>query len=775
MEEIMNSSPPALHIAKRPRVEPELVLAACRTCRSGHRRCDRVRPDQECIYPEHPPSSMPKPQSRRASDSGKSSLPRAKVACTNCRKAKRRCDGQQPSCAQCMHRNLNCEISIPGQSSQIFYRPSPESASHQPISRARARSDSPIVDPNDTTIGLNRERPSAASASSVEIIENGANQTYRTPTSSEPPHSVRRDRPSPNSPILSRSRQATSHHQDMRMSESIISVECSPQEAIEVKELDTNILLLQLREAISQRTDMSKPGPTVQADEELKRLSQIGKSGVIQRSPDPAYLTLPSRHTADHLLATYLTREYVNLPIFHLPNLQAEYVELWKSEPTSDDTEIFRGILNGIFALACLTTSPTDRRDARLYYARAQQLIQLDGLETGTLATVQAHIIASQYLIAINLPKAAWKSIKIALGVAQSLRLHLSSGSHHSRNRSDKELAKKIWHSCILLERSIALNLGSNMLVTPRLFQVPLPIPLENEYIDIIFGGEPVFSAERPSIIEFFAASCRLFERYEDIVDIQESLRKTRGHPRKVLETFDCQKLLDADRLLCNWVSSLPPYLQPGSDHASLTNPIAQRQHNLLRIRYLTVRLLLWRPLLGLLAAAPDILSKPIQRDIYPVFESPLLYTITRHGALSCIRSAQEITHILTSNRHFNVRLDCLGPVPAWWENIGTIFTCALVILAARICPKRVLNELPGGAKGLEETWLGCTDLLSEYSGISSRAKTHWSVLESLVAVVAGIAESGIDEYAPDDLEEASMGKFHDVSWLEALPIDLPL
>src|SRR6266487_6610505 len=111
--------------------------------------------------------------------------------------------------------------------------------------------------------------------------------------------------------------------------------------------------------------------------------------------------------------------------------------------------------------------------------------------------------------------------------------------------------------------------------VTRHAFRAPLPTPLENEYIDVLFGGEPVAGTDRPSIIEFFTASARLYDRLEEIVAIQDELRLTGScSVQKKLENFDPQNLIKLDRLLCNWQAALPPFLQPDADRLALSSPI---------------------------------------------------------------------------------------------------------------------------------------------------------------------------------------------------------
>ena len=193
----------------------------------------------------------------------------------------------------------------------------------------------------------------------------------------------------------------------------------------------------------------------MESGQELRRLSDIGrsKSGLKAPAPDAVDLVLPARKVADHLMAIYLTREYVNLPIFNLPNFESKYVALWTGEDLLDDLVVFRGMLNMMFALGSLTTNPINQNEASTYFIRGQNIIRLGGLEGKDISHIQAYLIASQYLLAINNTAAAWNSVGLAVRIAQSLRLHLSSGSQYLHRREERELARRLWHSCMIMER----------------------------------------------------------------------------------------------------------------------------------------------------------------------------------------------------------------------------------------------------------------------------------------------------------------------------------
>lgn len=220
---------------------------------------------------------------------------------------------------------------------------------------------------------------------------------------------------------------------------------------------DPSPFMAGLKQAILQRTDTSKPGTTHDSENELERLDSQRKDNASLKTataaPDPKDMELPVQDRADHLISDYLTREYVNLPIFNLTSFQTKYRAIWTEEDVPEDMGVFRATLNIMFALVSLALVPNNRNEASMYFTRAQNILRIGGLEGEDIAHVQAYILASQYLLAVNNMSAAWKSIGIAISTAQSLRLHLNSGWHHHRNRKDRELGKRLWHSCIIVQR----------------------------------------------------------------------------------------------------------------------------------------------------------------------------------------------------------------------------------------------------------------------------------------------------------------------------------
>ncbi|KAG5299335.1 fungal specific transcription factor domain-containing protein [Histoplasma capsulatum G186AR] len=817
----------------------------CSNCQLKHIRCDGAQPvcstclqkDRICQYPQSSPAAA-KPNVHQLA-----TKKRAFSACLVCRAAKRRCSGEVPVCGPCQKRGLEakCEYDsapplqrkrLEPHRSSLPESPSDERPSKQPrTSLPRVLKDTngnlDISVPSSQNSQAHRRRASPSfqlvgaisetppeSDKSHEGDDEGSviQDDEKLDSPSDVQLSAHRDQ---NFPFRIRTlsnyeRRRQSHHirphtpedpdialEAQQSSDSDVSEEevNDKEESPEPSEgdnetNDANFFLSRVRQAVFQRTGVSKPGSTVQSDRELKRLDKManrkGKSSIL--SADSRDLRLPHRTVSNKLVSTYLMREFVNLPLFQRDTFTNRYEKLWgnvklwdSGTEVLDEDCLFIGFLFGVFALATLLLNPGDLKDAEQYFARAQNLVFLNGIEKGGILHIQVYLVLAQYLVADNNLPVAWRFVGLAIRAGQSLHLHLVSGSHHLTLRDNQELARRVWHCSLMLERIIAMKMGITTL-TKHSFETPLPIPGDRDYIDRLSFNDSAdrnATVDRPSIIEFFNNSTRLYNRYNDIILIQEELRSTSNSgARKKIDAFDPQLLITVDQSLANWQAGLPPFLHPDTNVNSLNYLLAKRQHNILRIRYLHMRLLLWRPLLAIVAAtSPDIdarsqmqkpTSQPSRRGLaIDKIEIPLTHIIAHESAVKCILAAAEIINIIdeVESRGTDVinGYDTLS-IPAVWETTGYVFACAQVFIAARRCPKGVIDDL-GGMQVISEGAWRSIELMRKYTIIWPRAKVCLMTLEKLDSLFP----PGRDEYTDGPRDNA----MNDLSWLECLPIDL--
>jgi hypothetical protein len=170
---------------------------------------------------------------------------------------------------------------------------------------------------------------------------------------------------------------------------------------------------------------------------------------------EPDYV-LPPRSTADRLIQIYWTESHTLYPFVHKPSFQKEYEELWTGSD-SPNTPMFHCILNIAFALGCQLNAaiPPESRESvsMVYFERSRQLLHFDILEGGDFEVVQALLLMGQYLQSTNSPSRCWNVVGMAVRIAQGLGLHHQGTKSMLSTQRDREMRRRVWHGCVLMDR----------------------------------------------------------------------------------------------------------------------------------------------------------------------------------------------------------------------------------------------------------------------------------------------------------------------------------
>jgi hypothetical protein len=165
---------------------------------------------------------------------------------------------------------------------------------------------------------------------------------------------------------------------------------------------------------------------------------------------------LPMRSTADSLLGIYWSEIHPFFPFVHKPSFQKQYDVLWERD-ASPVARRFHCMLNTIFALSCQLNRnlrPKARRAASSsYFNRAKTLLHFDLFEPGTLEDVQALLLMGQYLQNTTAPAKGWAVVGSAIHSLQGLRLHRDGTTTPTSIQRDREMFRRIWHGCHMMDR----------------------------------------------------------------------------------------------------------------------------------------------------------------------------------------------------------------------------------------------------------------------------------------------------------------------------------
>ena len=286
---------------------------------------------------------------------------------------------------------------------------------------------------------------------------------------------------------------------------------------------------------------------------------------------------LPPRKKADSLMASYWKYVDVLYPYLDKAQMQEDYEKTWRGDSSVSDERSFLCLLNIIFALSCQIEGSTalgDReRSATVFYLRAREL--LDVVETGSVRSVQSYLLLGQYFQSTNESHPCWVFVGLGIRTAQSLGLHLPETSERMSDIRTREMLRKVWHGCILMDRVLSMTYGRPCMIGPRAtLTVPLPLALDEEHLLLGPARQHSVQAQRPSVIDFYIFSLTLYEILHDIlfsyytVDIEQSRpvggrydryfgysSSTNGHP----------SVFELERRLSRWEDSIPDHLKIGN------------------------------------------------------------------------------------------------------------------------------------------------------------------------------------------------------------------
>ncbi|OQU97619.1 Fungal Zn2-Cys6 binuclear cluster domain-containing protein isoform 2 [Cladophialophora immunda] len=440
-------------------------------------------------------------------------------------------------------------------------------------------------------------------------------------------------------------------------------------------------------------------------------------AGKVQKD-DPGYI-LPVRAVADDLMRLYWAEIHPIFPFVHRPSFKRQYNSLWTGEGIPP-TRLFHCNLNVIFALSCqmnLALSAEARASsAASYYERGQRLLCFDVTELGTFETVQSLLLVAQYFQSINNQSRCWAILGTAVRTAQSLGLRREF-SMSFMTQCEKEMFRRVWHGCILLERIVAHTLSFPATISEFPAQsIPLPSAVDDEYLSTDVDVENRQPSDQPSELEFFIQTMKLHgiltevtSQFYATTDPSDTTKTTRSSSS--LKEPHYRFVVDIEEKLNFFWSSLPRFLDSAKRDPDRSDKEARgvflHQSRVLQNRFLFTRILLFRPFLAQLTSKQNYHpTSKLLSDELSVKQSILV-----RSAIICIKSAQELISQLNEDFGRNASV-----LPAYWYNVIFVYTAATTILAARVYPIPLVNF---GQTDLDRTWQQAIHILDRYERLN--------------------------------------------------------
>ena len=187
--------------------------------------------------------------------------------------------------------------------------------------------------------------------------------------------------------------------------------------------------------------------------------------------------SLPPRRLADWLLEVYFNNNHIFYPWLHKESFMVKYEALWtnKDNDTSRSLpdvglgghncppSVFNCALNAMFAIACEFSNmdPRDKRtSSMMFYERMKSLMNIDILDSGSLAHVQALLIVAIYLQSTQYPKRCWNVIGMAHRMAVGLGLQ-NRRQFNDMTALEQEIRWRAWCACVQMDMYVLIQFTS--------------------------------------------------------------------------------------------------------------------------------------------------------------------------------------------------------------------------------------------------------------------------------------------------------------------------
>ncbi|KAJ5310835.1 CCAAT-binding transcription factor subunit B [Penicillium atrosanguineum] len=371
---------------------------------------------------------------------------------------------------------------------------------------------------------------------------------------------------------------------------------------------------------------------------------------------------LPSRADADQLVDVYWRYVDPIEPILDRDHFTKDYEASYCTPGASlrVDHDIWLSILNTVFALAIQRQegTPLKKRNeaGNRYFRRAWAFVPAESIlwKPGSIELVQCLMLMNRYLHCTNNQQKTWMTAGLAMRIAQTICCHLPETPSTRETDNEKRLKRKIWASCVALDRCVSWSLGK----TSTLVLVPSPDS----------GCQQ--NGKRPEHLRW--------ELHEIGNQIQLAQTQSRSSPTKDGVLHLCQQdkyhtvAVHLDACLNKWENSLPSDWQLQNIRFMGDNT-SRAERYMLHLRLLHSRIYLYRPML---ARFYSMKSDPQSKHTKPTGLSDRLL---KECAGMCVEAAQKVTSMIIETLEVD---ETIGLLP-WWNRIYYLHIAGAIFLAA--------------------------------------------------------------------------------------------
>ena len=303
--------------------------------------------------------------------------------------------------------------------------------------------------------------------------------------------------------------------------------------------------------------------------------------------------TLPSREQADSLLSSYWKYVHILYPFLDKSQMEEDYDKIWDHGDSITDKQLFLCLLNATFAISSrhVRSANSDPEPlAATFCLRARKLLDIG---ICSISSVQSYLLLALYFESTDESHMCWMFVGLAIRTAQTLELHVFETSERESESRTRDLLRKVWHGCILMDREVSMLYGRSCMIDPKTAAaVPLPLLMEEESLRL---GDRLHTiqAQQTHAADFYISSLGLYDILHDVLlnfYSNESQRRLKiGHhdSRNFLSFEKNTAIFELQGRLSNWEKGIPEYLKVG--HHSLdheVNAVLVRRAIILHQRY---------------------------------------------------------------------------------------------------------------------------------------------------------------------------------------------
>lgn len=650
----------------------------------------------------------------RSTDTKTRKRPRVILACNRCRQRKTKCDGRQPACGTCTKRNAECVYGTKYDRAHVsveYVRDLEERLGIAP--RKNHNAASPGInnmissdEGNSRQHILNAHRqPPPPQPRELFPVQNQHHHRGSTGSNGSKGHKNTATAISPSSSLITTNSTTSAFKSCTDSTSAMGAGEMVKQKRGKERDYYGSSAAISFMKDLASVIDGPTRSNGSATDDEEIRQYKMSRCDPMSSMP-ASELDLPPRDLADLYVKNYFEFAYTLYPFLHKPTFMATYQAMWNDDGEEQAVdELFCSIVNIVFAFGCqlAPTSQNLEDDSEHYFEKSQSFLRFNLMDSGSVLLVQALLLTGQFLQASSGLAGCWNIVGLAIRIAQGLGLHLDQIYASTKSHIDREIRKRLWQGCLLMDKIVSMTMGRPMMVTHEFEQGEFPLCVDDEYIK----DDAILSMSKPSELEFFHQTIKLYNILADILKSVYPNDQLDENPQLLLNIFKFEDRLN------EFTANLPNHLQFSFDLQKMM-PF-ERQSIVLHIRVLHLKIMLYRSML---------FPKSPNHKISDYGSSELYTSTQRSVALLCVNLAMELINVISRYRAGDIIY-----LPAHWYNVFYIYTAGTILLAAKL---QVTLHKDIDLMAFEQAWNSCLEILRSYTQQSASASRCLKVLEMM-------------------------------------------